>query len=903
MKINKNKISAAIIALFFILSMTLITTTNAHSPPWQIPTFMYCSASPNPAGVGQQTTIFFWLNDIPPTANGIYGDRWIFNLTITYPDGSVHSQGPFTSDPIGSKAINFVPDMVGNYTFVAGFNSYVLTNVNPNPAVIAQNTTPYINDTYLSSVSAPAVLTVQQTPVATTPQNPLPPDYWTFPILAKNQNWYTISGNWLATTYPIVNNYQPFSTAPNTAHVAWTKQLNLGGLVGGLTGFGTVGGASMYYTGSSYETEWSSWNLAGPPIVIDGTLYYNQMDPDSRIGFYSVDLKTGQTNWFENGTGPMQGGYGTGSTGNYPQLSFGQIYDYDSVNQAGSFAYLWSSYTNTTPGAVTSPFPITGTVWQMYDAYTGSAICNIKNVPAGSGNVSTMQVTSPRDGSILIYVFNPFQGWLALWNSSYCIQQATYVAGSNVYSEWRPYLGYTYDGRNGYQWNVTIPTNLPLPLLTSTALSLNAAMQWVVQPGGSLSTSDPSMILGSSGINPGAYETQDYSVWALSLDPSTRGQILWKDLFSEPENVDANKNMTAYIAGVDPQSGVFVMRNKESTQMYGYSLTTGSLMWGPTPKANAWDSFQYPNTGTQFNAANGLFYIYNMAGIVYCFNITTGAPVWASSTNPAGSDSPYPNWPFGAAAGSKIAVIADGKFYLTTDEHSETVPVYQGWGTYCWDAYTGANLWNITGVFGTNPIVADGYMLTLNSMNQQIMAFGKGLSATTVTASPGLGNVITLQGTVTDQSPGKTCIGIPTAGTPAIADKDMTAWMQYLYLQSPKPTDATGVPVKLSYIDPNGNSYDIATTTSDISGHYSYQFAPTIPGLYTVLASFGGSDSYYSSTSETSFTYAPTVSAATPSPAPVSTADSYFLPMSIAIILVIVIVGAILAVLLLRKHP
>ncbi len=27
----------------------------------------------------------------------------------------------------------------------------------------------------------------------------------------------------------------------------------------------------------------------------------NPMDPDSRIGFYSVNLKTGQTNWFENG--------------------------------------------------------------------------------------------------------------------------------------------------------------------------------------------------------------------------------------------------------------------------------------------------------------------------------------------------------------------------------------------------------------------------------------------------------------------------------------------------------------------------------------------------------------------------------------------------------------------------
>ena len=323
----KNKTIAITIVLVLMLSMmaslTLTPNVSAHSPPWQIPTFIYCSASPNPIGVGQSATVFFWLNDIPPTANGAYGDRWTFNLTVTKPDGTVQTLGPYTSDPIGSKAINFVPNTTGNYTFVANFVGDVLTNVNPNPGSgVSYNTTPYINDTYLPCSSAPAILTVQQNPITPIPENPLPTSYWTNPIMANNQNWYVISGNWLATTYPIVNGYQPFSTGPNTAHIAWTKQLNLGGLVGGLTGFGTVGGATMYYTGSSYETEWSTWNLAAPPIVIDGMLYYNQMDPQSREGFYSVNLQTGQTNWFENGTGPMQGGYGTSNSGNFPQLSF-----------------------------------------------------------------------------------------------------------------------------------------------------------------------------------------------------------------------------------------------------------------------------------------------------------------------------------------------------------------------------------------------------------------------------------------------------------------------------------------------------------------------------------------------------------------------------------------------------
>ena len=47
-----------------------------------------------------------------------------------------------------------------------------------------------------------------------------------------------------------------------------------------------------------------------------------------------------------------------------------------------------------------------------------------------------------------------------------------------------------------------------------------------------------------------------------------------------------------------------------------------------------------------------------------------------------------------------------------------------------------------------------------------------------------------------------------------------TAWMEYLYENQAKPTNATGVPVSLSAIDPNGNLVTIGTTTSDINGNY-----------------------------------------------------------------------------------
>jgi hypothetical protein len=117
--------------------------------------------------------------------------------------------------------------------------------------------------------------------------------------------------------------------------------------------------------------------------------------------------------------------------------------------------------------------------------------------------------------------------------------------------------------------------------------------------------------------------------------------------------------------------------------------------------------------------------------------------------------------------------------------------------------------------------------------------------------------------------------------------------------------NATGVPVTLSYIDPNNNTYTIGSTTSDINGHYSYAFTPDVSGSYTVIATFGGSNSYFASSGETSMLYAQPASAtSTPGPTPPqSAADMYFVPAVAGIIVAIVIVGAILVLLLLRKRP
>jgi hypothetical protein len=158
--------------------------------------------------------------------------------------------------------------------------------------------------------------------------------------------------------------------------------------------------------------------------------------------------------------------------------------------------------------------------------------------------------------------------------------------------------------------------------------------------------------------------------------------------------------------------------------------------------------------------------------------------------------------------------------------------------------------------------IADGIVFGLNYHDMELYAFGKGPSATTVTATPkvsALGSSVVIEGTVTDQSPsGKRntndILDFTLQGTPAISDEDMSDWMEYMFMQQPMPEDAKGVQVHLTAIDPNGNYQDIGYATSDTSGKFAVSWNPPVPGDYSVTAEFEGSNSYGSSFDTTFFT-------------------------------------------------
>ena len=179
---------------------------------------------------------------------------------------------------------------------------------------------------------------------------------------------------------------------------------------------------------------------------------------------------------------------------------------------------------------------------------------------------------------------------------------------------------------------------------------------------------------------------------------------------------------------------------------------------------------------------------------------------------------------------------------------------------------------------------------------------GKGQTATTVeTPLTGVtaGTSLLIKGTVMDLSPGK-------PNTPAIADDDMSEWMDYLYGQNAtlinNPPAAKGVPVTLLAVGSDGSYTEIGTTTSDSSGTFIQKWVPTKADTYKITASFLGTESYYSSWVEGGIVVDPASQTET-SNQQATTVDNTPILYSIAVAAIaIIITVAVVGLLLYRKR-
>ena len=209
------------------------------------------------------------------------------------------------------------------------------------------------------------------------------------------------------------------------------------------------------------------------------------------------------------------------------------------------------------------------------------------------------------------------------------------------------------------------------------------------------------------------------------------------------------------------------------------------------------------------------------------------------------------------------------------------------------------------------PVTAYGIMTVINAYDNQIYAYGKGPTATTVSA-PQIGvttkTPVTITGIVTDISAGAKQEAVASNypnGLPAISDASMSQFMESVYMQQPKHTNATGVLVTLSVIDSNGNLRQIGATTSDSDGTYAFTWTPDITGTYAVIANFAGSNSYYGSSAQTHFYAsepATTLQPTTSNPSNIATTTDIMTYMAVGVVVIIIAI-AIVGLLIIRKHP
>ncbi len=821
-------------AIIVTMTLTLLSIsmpfTAGHDPSWNVPTFAYLSVAPNPVGVNQPIAIMMWIDKPPPTAAGIGGDRWTgYTIEITKPDGNKEAKGPFTSYAEASYAILYTPTQTGTYTFKFNFPGQIASLYNPING-LPGNPSASVNDYYMPSEAIMSI-TVQADPITPVEDYPLPNSYWSRPIEGQNTNWASIASSYLGYPYIYQGVVQPDGSAPSGAHVMWAKPLMFGGVVGGTN---TAAFGATYYTGLSYEGQF------GNPLILHGRLYYPlpRSDATTGNGYVCVDLQTGEQIYWQNMTNP----------------TFGQLYDYESMNQHGviSNGYLWKSVTDANNG---------GVVLMAFDPMDGKWLFNETNVPQGInppmfvGTTCGNVIYGPQ-GEILIFQLNLAGKWLAMWNNTAALGLAGAIGTSSDAYQWRP-VGKNVNASTAYSWNISLPD---LPAGSSVWAAFN-----------------DDILLGSDA---GFGGTNVANVWAISLKPDSRGQLLWK------QNVAAPSGITRSIGPVDDQSRVYTLMDKETMQWSGYSMETGQRIWGPVGDETDLNYFGAPGmspAGQVGYVAYEKLYTAGYGGILYCLDLKTGNQLWSygnggegNNTN-SGLDTPWGNYPL------FIGAIADGKIYCYNGEHSPNVPLYKGEHITCVDAYTGKELWTLlswggVGGFAQQPWpVADGYLVYLNNYDGQIYCIGKGPSKTTVEAplsGVAVGSVITITGTVSDVCAGaqaKVASG-QFSVVPAMSDKSVGDWMEYIYMQKPMPADAVGVTVKLLAISSNGEVQDIGSAITDVYGNYGFSWTPTTQGTYQIVASFDSTNSYWGSQDST---YISIGSAVSPAPtltvAPTST--------------------------------
>lgn len=843
-KLQKTKISLAfvmvlVLAISMLSTLPLSKAQDDGSVATEVPTFLMLNVAPNPIGVGQEALVNAFMTK-PPITAGFMGTGTMYeNIEVE------------VTKPDGTKMTlgPFTSDSTGGtWTNFTPDKTGNYTFKATYPGQHAEETVmnffgppTFYNITYLPSESQTVTILVQEEPIPMFNPAPLPTEYWSRPIHAQNYLWSQLGSNWYGLAAPAFATTGGYDATGNFQPYGTAP--NTGHIMWAKpTHFGGQPGLPIPNDQmSNYMTTTIATNYF-EPIILNGVLYYTEYAGPSakKASWVAVDIRTGETIWTRS----------AGESGN-EVIRMGQIMRFKSIQEFGSWAFLYSC-----PSASFFGNP---EFMSIYDAYSGEYLANITNIQNPPFLIDDTE-ESDQKGSLLGYYTN--SGNLTMWNSSRIMLGADGIT-------LRP--SGTLNWTNGVEWTVKLPTEIA---------------------SGRIAVYDHDVIVIRYAPTYNQFSSLSYGSQVTAGYDAKTGQLLWG-----PKNQTIPKLQDVSVLGAGENT--YVLHNKDTNEAYGYSMTNGNKIWGPVKlPGNAWD-----HISIAAEVAYGKIFIFGFGGYVNAVDLETGNIDWTYVPESSGYNTGYgiyPVWYNG--------MIADGKLFIS-QSHMYDPPVYPGAQQLAINTTTGELAWSILSFTGRVPTAAaDGYLIQWNCFDSQIYSIGKGPSSTTVSVSPKVsehGTSVLVEGKVIDISAG-TKDSDRTArfpeGVPAVSDECMSPWMEYVYMQQPKPTNATGVPVELFVIDANNNYRSIGTTTTDTNGFYSYQWTPDIPGKYTVYAQFAGSESYWPSQATTAFAVdeAPEPTPA-PTESPPSMVEQYFLPAVIAIIVVIIIIGALIMLMVRKK--
>jgi hypothetical protein len=730
-------------------------------------------------------------------------------------------------------------------------------------------------------------------------------------------NYSTVEGSWITPawySFPQGSYYSPSSAGPFNFTVQadyvmswppaplpsdyWTRPVSPENrewmtILGWYPSAGLVGGSD-----SAYHGDWYAW-----PDQTNKYMNIYQFTP------YVQAPNTAHVVWRrQGGIGGLTGGtmgvqsVSSGSGGAPTIVYAGRCYQtvtrYDS---AGNKVSLWECYDLRTgqvywdQNMTGKPIPNIVMTYAGVAHETGSTHMSARGVYLGAVSGGRLIQYSPNDGAVYQNIsISPLTS-ATFYNDPFFL--SVYNMGNTTVPKYRLInwsLGFDY-GAGGSMINIgmRVATNISWPMSSMGTVDY--------ETGVAVFTNSISVNSLSSTDWAGTPPIIDTLLTAYNL---LTGALMWNKTTGIQYMISSGSTAVA-------DQGRFAVRFEDGL-FHCWDLRNGDHLWKQELTSYPWGRYGSYNIASY----GGVLFATQYDGVV-AVNWTDGTIAWRYHNEaPYSFETPYQNYyPFFTGV-----EIADGKVYAYNSEHTPTQPLTRGWQLHCINFTTGEGIWNITGSMSPGAI-ADGYLTASCSYDSYMYVFGKGQSATTVSApdtAVAKGTAVLIKGTVMDMSPGdQGSITNPTArldsttkaGTvPCVDVSSMTTQMEYLYLQ--RPIDGlnhdqimTGVPVTLTAIGSDGSVTVIGTTTTNgYYGTFSMPWTPPNEGTYTIIASFAGDDSYGSSSGATSLSVgpAPASQQAIEIPTPVDYTMT-IVYAAIAIIIAVVIAVAV-AVILLRRR-